>query len=52
MKQNPEEKKELLVDCIAEQARPKPRFEWWLGGEKLNVSVKSPNKLTIKFEKA
>ena len=32
--------KELEIDCIAEKAKPKPTFEWWLGGEIYTVLQK------------
>jgi hypothetical protein len=45
MKENDEDK-EVSVDCIAEQARPKPEFVWYLGGEPLSgatsINEKNP----------
>ena len=30
---------EMSIDCIAEQARPKPSFEWRLGDDVIKVGV-------------
>jgi hypothetical protein len=50
MKQN-EERKELAIDCIAEKARPKPIFEWYLGGAPLK-GTKTPNTPVLENGKA
>ena len=30
--------KDVAVECIAEEARPPPKFTWFLGEDQLNVS--------------
>ena len=35
-KENP---KEVAVDCVAEEARPPPQFQWFLGNDELKVST-------------
>ena len=34
-KENP---KEVAVDCVAEEARPPPQFQWFLGEDELKAS--------------
>ena len=31
--------KDVAVECIAEEARPPPKFTWFLGEDQLNVSI-------------
>ena len=38
-KENP---KEVAVDCVAEEARPPPQFQWFLGNDELKVSTVVP----------
>ena len=35
-KENP---KEVAVDCVAEEARPPPQFQWFLGEDELKAST-------------
>ena len=30
---------DVAVECIAEEARPPPKFTWFLGEDQLNVSI-------------
>ena len=34
-----EDPTEIAVDCVAEEARPPPQFQWFLGEDELKVST-------------
>ena len=34
---------DVAVECIAEEARPPPKFTWFLGEDQLNVSIDKEN---------
>ena len=34
---------DVAVECIAEEARPPPKFTWFLGEDQLNVSIANKN---------
>ena len=34
---------DVAVECIAEEARPPPKFTWFLGEDQLNVRIANEN---------
>jgi len=38
---NLDEKKQLMVDCVATEARPRAEFKWYIGSTELNANVEN-----------